>query len=76
MEATLERLEASLPGGEEPRSPEASMPMPNASTPETPSQSLGYKLANAGLNSVPTGVSPPHPPPLPPPLLAPPSFPQ
>jgi len=58
MEATLERLESALPGGGEPGSPDAAVPAPPnpAVTPETPSQSLGYRLANAGLNSVPTGV--------------------
>ena len=55
MEATLEKLEApvaTLPGSPEDTS------MQDASTPpmETPSQTLGFQLAHAGLDSV-SGVS-------------------
>ena len=55
MEATLEKLEAPvamLPGSPEDTS------MQDASTPplETPSQTLGFQLAHAGLDSV-SGVS-------------------
>lgn len=51
MEATLEKLEApvaTLPGSPEDTS------MQDASTPplETPSQTLGFQLAHAGLDSV------------------------
>ena len=58
MESTLERLEAPDAESAEPGSPPRQMPLsnPNALM-ETPSQALGRKLANAVLNSVPSGVS-------------------
>ncbi len=57
MEATLERLEGPVAEEAEPSSPERLFQLTSPNVQETPSQALGRKLANAGLNSVPSGVS-------------------
>lgn len=56
MEATLERLEGPVAEAAEPSSPDRMFQISSPNVQETPSQALGRKLANAGLNSVPSGV--------------------
>ena len=56
MEATLQRLEGPVAEAAEPSSPERLFQITSPNVQETPSQALGRKLANAGLNSVPSGV--------------------
>ena len=56
MEATLERLEGSFMEAAKPSSPDRLFHIASPGVQETPSQALGRKLANAGLNSVPSGV--------------------